>query len=367
MTKLIRSFQWIGLAAMALVLLIPNASYADSRPDIVIAVNKLPRSLEPVESTGNVDVRAHYSTYDTLIRRDFLNPKKNQIPDLKPSLAESWKWIDKNTLELKLRKGVTFHSGDPVTADDVVFTFSRERMSGKNSVLPSGSRYFGHLKKVEKIDELTVRIITEEPDVMLDQRLATYAGWIVSKKQWMQYKDEGEKWAGQQNANMKKNKADTKKESKKKKKKKQVNLTWMHFALKNIRWNPIGTGPLKFVEWRKNQYIKYAANDGYFMGKPNFKTLTFKVVPEVATRIAGLASGEFDMIVDVPPDQFKVLDRYKDIEVRSVVLENTHMLVFNMLAPSLKDKRLRQALSLAIDRAQLRKALWNDRNYTPNG
>ena len=103
------------------------------------------------------------------------------------------------------------------------------------------------------------------------------------------------------------------------------------------------------------------------MGKPAFKTLTFKVVPEMATRIAGLVSGEFDIIVDVAPDQFKVLDRYKDIKVLSVVLENSHMLVFTPTAKSLKDKRLRQALSLAIDRDLLRKSLWQDKNYTPLG
>ena len=141
----------------------------------------------------------------------------------------------------------------------------------------------------------------------------------------------------------------------------------MHYALKKIRWNPVGTGPLKFVSWKKNQYIKYTANDDYFMGKPAFKMLTFKVVPEMATRIAGLVSGEFDIIVDVAPDQFKVLDRYKDIKVLSVVLENSHMLVFTPTAKSLKDKRLRQALSLAIDRDLLRKSLWQDKNYTPLG
>ena len=141
----------------------------------------------------------------------------------------------------------------------------------------------------------------------------------------------------------------------------------MHYALKKIRFNPVGTGPLKFVSWKKNQYIKYQAFDDYFMGKPAFKTLTFKVVPEMATRIAGLVSGEFDIIVDVAPDQFKVLDRYKDIKIHSVVLENTHMLVFPPVAKNLKDKRLRQALSLAIDRAKLRKTLWQDKNYTPLG
>ncbi|MEQ8195259.1 MAG: ABC transporter substrate-binding protein, partial [Rhodospirillales bacterium] len=320
MSKLKRTYRWIGLALLALAVLIPNTSFADSRPDLVVAVNKLPRSLEPVEKTGNVDVRVHYSVFDTLIRRDFIHSEEGKLPILKPHLAESWKRIDWNTLEVKLRKGVKFHNGDEVTADDVVFTFSPERMAGKEAVLRSGRTYFGHLKSVEKIDDYTVRINTKGADIMLEQRLATYAAWIVSKKQWMKYKEAGEKWAEKQNAAMKAGKKNDKKEKKKKKKGKKgpVKLTWMHYALKKIRWKPVGTGPLKFKEWRKNQHITFTANDDYFMGKPAFKTLTFKVVPEVATRIAGLASGEFDIIVDVPPDQMKVLDRYKDIDVRSV-------------------------------------------------
>jgi peptide/nickel transport system substrate-binding protein len=305
-------------------------------------------------------VRVHYSTFDTLIRRDFINPNQKSWPNLKPSLATSWKRISPTTLEVKLRKGVKFHNGETLTADDVVFTFSKERISGKKAVLKSGRRYFGHLKTVKKIDDHTVHFIAKKPDVALEQRLATYASWILNKKQWMQYKEEGTEWA--KTAKPKKSK-----KKKKKKKKKKVKLTWMHYALKKIRFNPVGTGPLKFVSWKKNQYVKYEAHDDYFMGKPNFKSVTFKVVPETATRIAGLVSGEFDIIVDVPPDQFKVLNRYKDIDVRSVVIENTHMLVFTPIAKNLQDKRLRQALSLAIDRDKLRKTLWLNRNYTPKG
>lgn len=320
-----------GILAFASV----TAIAADTRPDVVVAVNELPRGLEPVENTGNVDVRATYSIFDTLIRRDF-TVEGGGNASLKPLLAESWKRLSPTVLEVKLRRGVKFHNGEELTADDVVFTFSPERMLGKEAVVPEGRQYFGHLKEVAKIDPYTVHFITGKPDVVLEQRLATYTSWIVSRKQWMQY-----------------HKADDK--------------TWMQRALREIRWNPVGTGPLKFRDWKKDQYVAFAAHDDYFLGRPNFKTVTLREVPELSTRIAGLASGEFDIIVDVSPDQYKVLARYKDIDVHSVVLENSHVLVFNANAPSLKDKRLRQALSLAIDRKKLRDALWLGKNYTPNG
>lgn len=307
---------------------------ADNRPALVIAVNELPRGLEPSENTGNVDVRATYSVFDTLIRRDF-SVEGGGNETLKPSLAESWRRLTPNVLELKLRRGVKFHNGEEFTADDVVFTFSPERLTGKNAVIPEGRRYFGHVEEVQKIDPYTVRFVTSKPDIVLEQRLATYSAWIVNRKQWMQFKTDDPKW--------------------------------MQRALREVRWNPVGTGPLKFKEFKKDQFLAFTAHDSHFTGKPAFKSLTFREVPELSTRIAGLVSGEFDIAVDITPDQIPVIERYKDIEARSVVLENSHVVVFNTNAPSLKDKRLRQALSLAIDRKKLRDALWLGRNYTPNG
>jgi len=323
------------LAALALTLTTVIATAADNRPDIVVAVNELARGLEPAENTGNVDVRITYSIFDTLIRRDF-SVKGGGAKSLKPLLAESWTRISPSELEVKLRRNVKFHDGSPFTADDVVFTFSPERLtSGKTAAIPSGAAYFGHLKEVRKIDPHTVRFITNQPDPVLEQRLATYTSWIVSSAQWQKHRSEDPNWARN--------------------------------ALKEIRWNPVGTGPLKFKDWRKDQYMAFTANDDYFLGKPAFKSLTFREVPELAARIAGIASGEFDIIVDVTPDQIATLKRYNDIDVRSVVLENSHIVVMNMSAPVFKDKRLRQAMSLAIDRKKLRDSLWQGLNYTPNG
>lgn len=320
----------VRIALLAVVTLFASiAMAADDRPALVIAVNELPRGLEPADDTGNVDIRATYSLFDTLLRRDFTNNS------LKPLLAESWKRIGPTILEVKLRRDVVFHSGDPFDADDVVFTFSPERLRGPNAVIPAGRQYFGHLREVQKVDSHTVRFVTDKPDLVFEQRLSTYAAWIVSHRQWAKFKSDDPKW--------------------------------MQRALREVRWNPVGTGPLKFTGWKKDQFVAFDANDRYFLGKPAFKSLTFKEVPELAARIAGIATGEYDMIVDVTPDQIPALARYKDVAVQTITLENSHVIVFNTNAPSLRDKRLRQALSLAIDRKRLRDSLWQGRNYTPNG
>lgn len=317
---------------LAFIWLLPGPGLsADSRPALVIAVNELPRGLDPAENTGNVDIRATFSLFDTLIRRDF----SAEAGALKPLLAESWTRVSPTVLEVKLRRGVVFHSGEPFDADDVVFTFSPERLTGKDAVIPEGRQYFGHLKEVQKVDSHTVRFVTERPDPVLEQRLATYASWIVSRKHWTQYRSDDPKW--------------------------------MQRALREVRWAPIGTGPLKFTGWKKDQFVAFEANDRYFLGAPQVRSVTFREVPELAARVAGLASGEFDIIVDVTPDQLPVIQRYKDLQAHTITLENSHVVVFNANAPALADKRLRQALSLAIDRAKLRDALWQGKNYTPNG
>jgi peptide/nickel transport system substrate-binding protein len=324
---------------------------ADNRPDLVIAVNKLPRGLEPAVHDGNVDVRVTYSIFDTLIRRDFVKPGPDGAAKLTPGLARSWKRIDAKTLELDLRKGVKFHNGTEFTADDVLFTFSEERLRGKKSVIPSGRSYFGNIAKVEKLGPYKVRFTTKEPDLVLEHRLSSYDSWIVSKAEYESHKAKGE-------AEVKGGKDS---------KAKDAPTSWLEVAVREEDWTPVGTGPYAFKDWKSDDFVRLVANDSYFMGKPAAKSITFKLVPEIAARIAGLVSHEYDMIVEIPPDQIPVVERYEDLSTQSVVLENSHVLVFNTNNPQLKDKRLRQALSLAIDRQKLVNALWQGKTYTPNG
>lgn len=311
------------LAAAVVALGLTTPAIADDRPDLVVAVNDLPGSLESIEEMGNVAVRITYSMFDSLIRRDFLANENGNASELITGLAESWERIDDQTIELKLREGVTFHNGDEVTSDDVVFSLSAGRGHGHNPLIGAARRFMLTLSHVEPIDKYTVRIVSKEPDVLLEQRLAGYAMWIVNAREYMLKGKDA-------------------------------------FARE-----PVGTGPYKMDEWVDGEYVRLASHDEYFGGMPAAKSITFQVVPEVSARIAGLVSGEYDIIVNVPPDQIPVLEGYGDVKVNSVVLDNTHMLVFFDEGP-LDDKLVRQAMSLAIDRPLLREALWENKNYTPN-
>jgi peptide/nickel transport system substrate-binding protein len=117
-----------------------RAAVADDRPELVIAVNQLPSTLEPAVFDGNNEIRVTHSVFDLLIRRDFLHQAKTGEVRLVPGLATSWKRISPTTLELELRQGVKFHDGSEFTADDVIFSFGKERVYGVKA--PSSLRGF---------------------------------------------------------------------------------------------------------------------------------------------------------------------------------------------------------------------------------
>ena len=296
----------------------------DARPDLVVAVNNLPGSLEGIEEMGNVAVRITYSMFDSLIRRDFLADGSGQASELVPGLADSWERVDARTLDLNLREGILFHDGSELTADDVIFSMTSTRGQGHNPLIGGAKRYMDTISHVIPTGKYSVRVVSKEPDVLLEQRLAGYAFWIVNAKNYLTVGKDA-------------------------------------FAR-----NPVGTGPYRMDEWVDGEYIRLTAHDDYFGGKPTAKTVTFTEVPEMSARIAGLVSGEYDISVNISPDQIPTVESYDDLKVEQIVLDNTHMLVFWTVGP-LEDKRVRQALSLSIDRDLLRQALWADKNYTPNG
>ncbi len=313
-------------AAVAAVVLTaaPVMAQDDTRPDLVVAVNNLPGSLEGIEEMGNVAVRITYSMFDSLIRRDFLADGSGTASELVPGLAESWTRIDDRTLELKLREGVLFHDGSELTSDDVVFSFNAGRGHGHDPLIGSAARFMLTVSHIVPVDKYTVRVVSFEPDLLLEQRLAGYAFWVVENKNYLTVGKDA-------------------------------------FAR-----NPVGTGPYSMDEWVEGEFIRLASHDEYFGGMPAAKSVTFVEVPEVSARIAGLVSGEYDISVNIPPDQIPTIESYDDLKVEQIVLDNTHMLVFFTTGP-LENKLVRQALSMSIDRDLLRQALWADKNYTPNG
>ncbi len=311
-----------AMAPLALAAL-PTSAEAAGRPTFTVAVAGLPATLEPARELSNVGTRVTYSIFDTLIRRDFLGAADGGGSGLKPHLAVEWKRVSPSELIVHLRKGVKFHNGDELTADDVAYTFREGRLWGAKPQIPAGRPYFSVLAGCDPIDRYTVRFRTRVPDVILEQRLASWCAWIVNKRAYEE----------------------------------------MGFDAYSRR--PIATGPYRVVSHAQNDATVLAAFDDYFLGKPTAERVIFRAVPELAARVAGLVAGEFDLITNIPPDQVETVGRYPDIDVRSVVLANSHALVFDNRDPVLADKRIRQALAAAIDRKKLVDTLWLGKAEVP--
>ena len=321
----------------------------DRRPDITIAVQQIANSaaLEPLREQSNVGQRAFSFIYERLISQNLLG----QLEEV-PGLAESWKRIDERTVEFTLRKGVRFHNGDEMTADDVVFTFSRERMfgpeydmassktlftsvlirdttQGKNlppEVPAVAKRLFPALEKVEEIDKYTVRFTNRTPDVTLEGRIGRMGSDIVSRRAFSEAK------------------------------------TWLDWARA-----PVSTGPYKVREFLTDRSLMLDAHDDYWGGRPPVKSVRLVVVPEVATRINGLLAGQFDFICDVPPDQIPGIEKNPKFEVLGSTIVNHRLTVFDKHHPQLVDPRIRQAFTHAIDRQAIVDSLWSGRTRVPAG
>ena len=186
-----------------------------------------------------------YAIHDALVR-----PLPNQ--KMGPSLAESWtESPDGLTYEFKLRKGIKFHNGDPLTSEDVKFSF--ERYKGA-----AAKEFQTRVRAVEIVDPLTIRFRLHAPwpDFMTFYgTTASGAGIVVPKKYFTQVGDDG------------------------------------------FRKHPIGAGPYKFVSHTPGVEVVLEAYTGYWRRVPNVKRLVMKSVPEVGTRLAMLKTGETDIAV----------------------------------------------------------------------
>jgi peptide/nickel transport system substrate-binding protein len=294
---------------------------ADSRPDMVVAVQKNPPVLEPMLENSNVHERVIFSFAETLIFIDYENNQK-----LVPGLAVEWKRLDDKTIEFKLRQGVKFHNGEEMTAEDVAFSFGPERLFHKKRGWTLAQMYLGNIETPKVIDRYTVRITSKIPDFLLEKRFSNYMSEIVSKKGFMAAKD----WE-----------------------------TWSR--------NVIATGPYKIVELKTGDYIKLEAFDDYWGKKAPAKTVTFKVVPEVSSRIAGLQTGEYHLITEIPPDQLKSIEDADGCSSDGGEVPNIRSIQFDETNNLLKSPELRLAMIMAVDRQLIVDSLYHGRTTVPNG
>lgn len=246
----------LGGAALAVGILASPAMPAMAA-EVTIGIRSEPSSMDPYFHNLGPNNAMIGHVFERLIDFD-----SNQ--QLIAGLATSWKPISDTVWEFKLRPGVKFTDGTDFTADDVIYSFERaDAYEGGNSSF----RTYTKGKTVTKIDDMTVHIETESPYPLMPNDLTTIM--IMSSEA----KGTGE--AG-------KNKGVDAKDF-------------------NDGTATIGTGPYKFVEWKKGDSIVFEKSESYNGQLPqDWDKVTFKFIPEEPSRVAALLAGDVDMIDNVP-------------------------------------------------------------------
>jgi len=307
-----------GLKAICLTVSIALASAGAFAADLRIGVASEVTTLDPhfFHLTSNTEI--HKGIYSGLVTQD---------ADMKvvPDLAVSWRTIDDTHWEFKLRPGVVFQDGTPLTADDVVFTYERARSvpNAPGSFL----QYLKHVTKTVAADPLTVVVETDGPDPIVLNELQNV--WIISRK------------IG----------------------------TGATTADYNSGKVAIGTGPYKLVELVPGDHITLARFEGYYGPKPDWDKVTYRPIVNDAARSAALLSGDVDLIASVPGNDLATVRANPALTVSTMqsnrcffwtvdVDRDVSPMVTDgdgkpMTKNPLKDVRVRRAMSKALDRDAL--------------
>lgn len=268
-----------------------------SAREITIALGSEPTTLDPQLREDGGERAVNDNIYETLMAR---TPEGDLVPWLTEGTP---KLLDPQSWEVKLKAGINFHNGEPFNAESVVFSIKRIIDPKFNSEQIS---FFETIKDAKKVDDLTVKIFTNGPDPIL-----------LSRLYWMKMVPTG------------------------------------HANSPDFVEKPVGTGPYKFMQWKRGQYIILERNESYWGKKPQIKKVNYRFVEEPGTRLAGLMAGEVDIITNLLPEFTKQVPQ----AIHILGLEHP-ILILNADGGPTKDVRVRQALNYAVDKSALAEGLF---------
>ncbi|EKO3409605.1 ABC transporter substrate-binding protein [Vibrio fluvialis] len=293
---------------LVVALMAAGLSFAASAADITVAYDADPVSLDPHEQLSGGTLQLSHMVFDPLVRY-------TQDLDFEPRLAKSWERLDDKTVRFHLREGVKFHSGNTMSADDVVWTFQRLQNS------PDFKAIFEPYEKMVKVDDNTVDLVSKGAYPLVLQT-ATYIFPMDSKFYTGKTEDGKDKSEIVKHGNS--------------------------FASTHIS----GTGPFIVTQREQGVKVEFERFKDYWDkdSKGNVDHLTLVPIKEDATRVAALLSGDVDMIAPVAPNDHKRVEEAKGVDL--VTLPGTRIITFQMNQSSneaLKDVRVRQAIVYAIN------------------
>jgi peptide/nickel transport system substrate-binding protein len=295
-----------ALLVLALPLLLALAAPAEAQDrarakEVVIGLGAEPRTLLGMTIVDWTTNNMIEHIYDRLLDRDAKTFKP------KPMLATGWKIVNDTTWEFALRQGVKFHNGEPFTAASVKATFDYALDPASKSHYAAAA-YWGPIKEVQVVNDHTVRFVTKQPwPNLIDHASLTNALIMPARA----LKDLGPA---------------------------------------KLAEKPVGTGPFRFVEWRRDERLVLERNPDYWQGPADVARVTFRFIPEFSARLAALLSGEIDIMKDVPPHTLEPVERSGRAKIRSTVSSRINYLALVALKPGpMQDVRVRRAMNHAVN------------------
>lgn len=289
----------VFLAFLALLLAAP-VSAAGVKTLTVCDDVQDPLTLDPQKEFSEKNHTIVQQIFEGLVR---FSPEG----EIEPALATQWRRLDANTMQFKLREGVTFHNGEPFNAKSV--KFSVERYLNPGTGFPALG-FIDSIERVEIVSQTRVNVITKYPDGLLLNRLAGFMVMVPPEY----YRTQSEE---------------------------------------TLREKPVGTGAFEFKRWEKGERIVLGANRAYWnRAYPKADELIFRFIP-ITGQVEALLSGELDILTNLPGT------RTLEVQASSrtiVIKKPTFYTVagnFNVARKPLSNKRIREALNLGIDRKAL--------------
>ncbi|WP_425003526.1 ABC transporter substrate-binding protein [Mycolicibacterium sp. S3B2] len=262
---------------------------------VIAAIAGEPDQLDPHKTSAYFSFEVLENVFDTLVEPD-------ENLQMRPALAESWEVSDDElTWTFRLRPGVTFHDGSPLTSEDVAFSYNRiidEELTNVDK--------FSAVTAVEAVDPQTVVIRVDRPVPNMLTNLGGFKGMAIVSRRNV---ESGE-----------------------------------------IATHPVGTGPFAFANQRSGDSITLVANPDYWDGAPDISGVRFRFISEPSTALSALQAGEIDWTDSVPPQRVQQLRNDESITLAVEPSNDYWYLALNEAREPWNDVRVRQAIAYAIDR-----------------
>lgn len=272
---------------------VPKTETTVVKEEIVIATMSETPSMHPYAHNSVAGTYMNNLTYNTLFRTD-----DALLPA--PSIVESYETLTESQWQFKLKSGIEFHNGEPLTSADVKASIELAKTYTEINL------YNNSIESIEIIDELTFKINTPGPSATLLYDLCHHGNAIVPKS----LIDSGN----------------------------------------DFNKNPIGSGPYVFKTWTLGDSVTFESFPSYFDGAPAIKNMTWKIVPEGSSRTIALEAGEVDLIIEVEPMDKDRIEANKDLKMLTREATNVTWLMLNNEKPGLDNADVRHAINSAIDK-----------------